>query len=351
MKNSMNLYWPIYKRLEEEVVKLAFSIHFNDDQINVYSTHIADLIVRCVVEIEALSKKLYEQLGGNMQPIDAAGNVRELYFDTDCMALLNQHWHLDKKRIAISASNFYFEKGDNKLLFPLHKSDKRGSSGSKWKQAYQALKHDRYKNLKKATIGNLINALGSLYILNVYYKDEYFYLGSAAISPIDFNSACGSDIFSAKIFNALSFDWKEEADDGCIKVVEGDNLDWAIYVLKHMDRDFKNLHLNWCVEQKWTEKNFKENNTVQIYLMKHPEMKEKTIKEICLAAGGERLYDNIKSRYRKHALSFPYQEAKLNKDNRVYPSLGKCTEDEIKREFYKTEAYEKHRVFADKYYS
>ena len=137
----------------------------------------------------------------------------------------------------------------------------------------------------------------------------------------------------------------KEADE-CENVFER-----IIYVLKHMDRDFKKLHLNWCVEQKWTEKNFKDNTTVQIYLMKHPEMKEKTIKEICLAAGGEKLYDNIKSRYRKHALIFPYQEAKLNKDNRVYPSLGKCTEDEIKREFYKTEAYEKHRVFADKYYS
>ena len=121
MKDVMNLYWPIYKRLEDEVVKLAFSIHFSDDQINVYSTHIADLIVRCVVEIEALSKTLYEQLGGNMNPIGKDGNIRNLFFDTDCMALLNQEWHLDKKRIFVFASNFYFEKDENKFLFPLHK--------------------------------------------------------------------------------------------------------------------------------------------------------------------------------------------------------------------------------------
>lgn len=63
----------------------------------------------------------------------------------------------------------------NSILKPLHKSDKRGTSGSKWKQAYQAIKHDRTNNLKVATVENLLNALGALYILNQYYKEESFW--------------------------------------------------------------------------------------------------------------------------------------------------------------------------------
>ena len=47
----MNLYWPVYLKLEKEVLSLADAIHFSDDQISVYSIQIADLIVRCAVEI------------------------------------------------------------------------------------------------------------------------------------------------------------------------------------------------------------------------------------------------------------------------------------------------------------
>lgn len=32
-----NLYYPIYKNLENEVTNLAYKIHFTDDQLDVYS--------------------------------------------------------------------------------------------------------------------------------------------------------------------------------------------------------------------------------------------------------------------------------------------------------------------------
>lgn len=159
-----NLYWPVYKNLEKEFLKLADYIHISDDQTSIYSMHIADLIVRCSVEIEALSKELYSSLGGNMTPTDTNGDVRDLYFDTDCLDLLEQKWHISKKEITVSAINLYLTEEKHRLLLPLHKANKRGTSGSKWKQAYQAVKHDRRNSLKKATIENLLHAMGALYI-------------------------------------------------------------------------------------------------------------------------------------------------------------------------------------------
>ena len=172
-----NLYWPVYKNLEEEFLKLAGYIHFSDDQLGTYSMFIADLIVRCSVEIEALSKELYRMLGGNMSPTDSQGNARDLYFDTDCLDLLEKTWFLGKKQIAVSALSYYCTKTENKILTPLHKACKRGASGSKWKQAYQAVKHDKRGSLKKASIENLLHAMGALYILNLYYQDEKIDLG------------------------------------------------------------------------------------------------------------------------------------------------------------------------------
>ena len=94
--------------LEKEFLKLADYIHFSDDQLGTYSMFIADLIVRCSVEIEALSKELYCMLGGNMSPTDLQGNARDLYFDTDCLDLLEQKRVISKKQIMVSAINFYF---------------------------------------------------------------------------------------------------------------------------------------------------------------------------------------------------------------------------------------------------
>ena len=109
-----NLYWSVYKNLEKEFLKLSDYIYFSDDQLGTYSVFIADLIVRCSVEIEALSKELYGMLGGNMLPVDSQGNARDLYFDTDCLALLEQKWILSKKQIVVSAANFYFTDDKNR---------------------------------------------------------------------------------------------------------------------------------------------------------------------------------------------------------------------------------------------
>lgn len=86
----------------------------------------------------------------------------------------------------------------NKILTPLHKSWKRGSSGSDWKKAYQAVKHDRVNSLQKGNIKNLIRALAALYILNLYYKSEIFDLGKDH-SGLNLSENMGSDIFSVKV--------------------------------------------------------------------------------------------------------------------------------------------------------
>ena len=198
---TSNIYWPVYKNLEKEVLKLADFLHFSDDQTRVYSMHIADLIIRCAVEIEAIAKELYSSLGGNVSPVDAHGNARDLYFDTDCLDLLEQSWNIGKKQIAVSSINFHFTDKKNRVLTPLHKANKRGTSGSKWKQAYQAVKHDRRNSLKKGNIENLLNALGALFILNVYYRDESFSLGRI-FSADSFDSRLGSDIFSVFVAHA-----------------------------------------------------------------------------------------------------------------------------------------------------
>lgn len=40
---------------------------------------ITDFIIRCTIEIEAISKELYELLAGNMVPVDDNGKNRYIF--------------------------------------------------------------------------------------------------------------------------------------------------------------------------------------------------------------------------------------------------------------------------------
>ncbi|GGE37750.1 hypothetical protein GCM10007421_09460 [Halopseudomonas oceani] len=194
-----NLYWPIYKNLEKEVAELSNWVHFDDQQLSVYSVKISELLIRCSVEIESISKDLYFDNGGS--PPEEG----DLYFDTDCLKFLDEKWKLSNKVVIPSSPNFHFENESNKSLTPLHKSFKRGTSGSDWKKAYQAVKHERVKSLSNGNLGNLLRALGALFILNLYYKRETFSLGKDSAGNT-LSANCGSDIFSILVHKQIGHD-------------------------------------------------------------------------------------------------------------------------------------------------
>lgn len=188
-----NLYWSVYQNIEREVIDLSEKIHIDDNQLSVYSIKIAELLIRCVVEIESIVKELYLNNGGTKPRHD-----KDLYFDTDCIQHLENLWKLSKKHVLVVAPNFYFEKEENKVLTPFHKAFKRGSSSSDWQKAYQAVKHNRAKHLNKGNLKNLIRALSALYLANIYYNNYVFDLNNDS-SGNTFNRSMGSFIFAIKL--------------------------------------------------------------------------------------------------------------------------------------------------------
>lgn len=320
--NKLNMFWPVYKNLEKEVIQLANYVQFTDDQINAYSLHIADLIVRCAIEIEALLKELYKTVGGDMSPTDTDGKTRDLFFDTDCIDLLEKKWKLSKKQIIVSATNFYFTDNAYRILTPLHKAYKRGSSGSKWKQAYQAVKHDRINSLKKASIENLLQALGALYILNLYFKDETIDIGRVYMSERDFDNSVGSDIFSVLSYKATMLLMSSQMDDRNIEQQNGSDLDKSIYIIKYNDKSFQEIHKNYCLDNQKTVNNFNYSKEITSFLFQHPEHKEKSITEICMLAGGHDLLRKIIDFKNTEQNKDTRTEAILNKHSNIYPTLS-----------------------------
>lgn len=178
MKKS-DIFWQTYLNLEKELLEVAEYIYVTDEifinnkikkcntQLETFSPHIANLIIRTCTEIEAISKELYFDFGGNKQRGDT-----NLYFDGDCLKLIDDTCNISSKIVLIVSPLFNLTDENNKIIKPLKNAYKR--KGTNWEKAYQALKHDRYSSIHYATIRNLIHALGALYLLNIYYRDISF---------------------------------------------------------------------------------------------------------------------------------------------------------------------------------
>lgn len=200
-----DIFWQTYLNLEKEVIEVSKYIFFTDEvlvngnggivaqvcntQLETFSPHIADLLVRCCVQIEAISKELYFDNGGTK-----ARGDNSIFFDEDCLKLIDVKWNTHNKIAMIVAPFFNFTKNENSILKPLKEAHKR--QGTYWERAYQAVKHDRYSSLQKGNVKALIQALAALFLLNIYYRNDSWITKYNDISKLDYSM--GSAIFTVK---------------------------------------------------------------------------------------------------------------------------------------------------------
>lgn len=314
-------FWEVYKNLEEDVMSLPKYIHFSSDQKGVYSIRIADLILKCAIEIEAISKKIYQGLGGNMSPTNKSGNIRTLHFDDDCLDLIENTYRLSEKEIILSATSFDFDEAD-RIITPLKDANKCGRKGCKWKQAYQALKHDRYTSLKsEATIENLLNAIGALYILNLYFRDKVYPLKRDFTS---FDARVDSQIFSVYTYDATRFSVSpEHMDDSCISTKNAGNISHAIYIIKCTDKCFSELYEALREDNDEMYQRIINNPEVIKYLSAHPEDLSTPLPELFRKGLDQNILRSIISlkHFESSSRNKEY-EAVINHGKNIYPTLS-----------------------------
>lgn len=243
MKKS-EIFWQTYLNLERELLELSRYVYITDhrlvytgseikeenctSQLETFSPHIADLLIRTCIEIEALSKELYFELGGEKMRGDPS-----LFFDEDCLKLIDIKCNTSKKVVIVSCSSFDLTSEQNYILKPLREAHKR--QGTDWERAYQAVKHDRYSSFSKGTIKNFLHALAALYLLNVYFRDDIFYTRYLDMNKLDMSM--GSKVFSLK---QPSQQHVVDAING-IETVGNLSSEDSPYVMKYRDDIYKQV--------------------------------------------------------------------------------------------------------------
>lgn len=243
---------------------------------------------------------------------------------------MEERWNICQKEIQVSNINFFFSKPENLILTPLKKANKR--SGSKWCRDYQAIKHDRMQSLSRATIRSLLNALGALYILNIYYRDECFDLGKNSLVG-SFDTRLGSDIFSVFVAHAEKIAVGNEVSDNDIELPVRNELVRSIYIQKYKEESLREIHQDVVFMNQRTAENLLKSQKVMNFLKNNPQYKVTNGIQLALDAGGTELVKEITAAHRvAHGFTEARYEAILNKSEQIYPTLTKqdaaiCSQD------------------------
>ena len=206
---SREAYWNSYRLLESQLLRLSHSIRFDDHQIHVYSSELADIINSACIKIESLAKDIYEEHIWPFQ--DDNGMVPKCFtdgyqkksadkfnsekwtrvqwkYDYHCLVEIDRAFSLSKKRIELRLEKFNFQKYGRTIL-PFGNVSLNHCEGGYWQyserdiwhpdthmlkavnwcKSYQAIKHNYIQSISKhGTIENAIMVLAAFYLLAVY---------------------------------------------------------------------------------------------------------------------------------------------------------------------------------------
>lgn len=203
-KNTHEAYWNSFRLLENQLLRLSHSISFDDDQINVYSSELADIINSACIKIESLAKDIYEehiwpfQFDHDIVPPSSTAKkfqpekwVRDKWkFDYHCLIEIDHKFSLSNKRIELKTERFHFSKYGSTIL-PFGNITANHCNGGYWEhtdrsawrmdmhklqavdwcKSYQAIKHNYIQSIPEhGTIKNAIMVLSAFYLLAVYYS-------------------------------------------------------------------------------------------------------------------------------------------------------------------------------------
>lgn len=144
--------------IQKDLINLFEYIEPSVQNLETYSFKTHELLMRTCIEIEAnftaiLRENIFSK-NGNL-------NINDY-------KIINKTHHLSSYKFSL-----HTWKGSLNVRMPFR--DWKDGKPLKWYQAYNQSKHDRHENFSKATFGNLLDAVGGLFILlsSQFHTEDY----------------------------------------------------------------------------------------------------------------------------------------------------------------------------------
>ena len=143
-------FWNYYLSIEDDLRNITRFIDFSDNNLSTYSIELARLLLAASSEIDVTLKKLCLFLDKTKNP-NNINDYKNIIIDK-CNQMINEEIIIHRYGLKSKPwSNW--ENGNNPY----------------WWKSHNNVKHERNAYFKEANLKNTINAIGALYIINIYY--------------------------------------------------------------------------------------------------------------------------------------------------------------------------------------
>ena len=173
-----------------------------------------------------------------------------------------------------------------------------------------------------ATIENLMNALGALYILNLYYSDESFWSETQIRNRREFT--VDSKVFTPFICDATHISMSPKMGDDTVEDIINPCREESIYVLKVTDEAYKKIHEDYCKYNTNIIIKVQMSEEYKKLIEEHPEASNQPIDKICEDIGVNYISFLINEiKFMGGGISqLREKEVVLIKDGNIYPNLN-----------------------------
>jgi hypothetical protein len=150
---NKNIYWNYFISIEEDLYKLSRYIEFDQNNEKVFSIELVRLLISSSSEFEVVAKELCNIKDQN-KPVINIDKIRQ-----NIMIFLPDIYDLE---IIVPRFGLNYKPLENW----------NNNKNCDWWKSYNSVKHQRNNNYEKANLKNVINAIGALYIINLFYYNS-----------------------------------------------------------------------------------------------------------------------------------------------------------------------------------
>lgn len=171
MINATNskIHWNYFIALEKDLETVSRYVEFSKQNLDVYSIELAHLLFAAASEVEVIAKLLCRRFNPTAR-CKSINDYRPI--------LLAELPDLPTTEILINRYGLSFKPWDN--------WSNSSNNNPLWWHSYNEVKHQRDTHFNKATLKNVLNALGALLVITYYYYSyELAPAGVERLSPKD----------------------------------------------------------------------------------------------------------------------------------------------------------------------
>jgi hypothetical protein len=148
--SNKNIYWNYFISIEDDLYRLSRFIEFDQRNENVFSIELVRLLISSSSEFEVVAKELCDikdpsKTTNNIN--DIRNNLLMFYPDISDLEIIVPRFGVNYKPLINWKTN----------------------KNCDWWTSYNSVKHQRNSKYENANLKNVINSIGALYIINLYY--------------------------------------------------------------------------------------------------------------------------------------------------------------------------------------